>query len=386
MSEADDAAAKRAALAEARRQKILARGADRLNRITLGTPIPEATPPSTVTEPEAAPEIAATAEAPAPALAAPAPEPAGPAAPASPAQAADAPGSSANPDLPVDAPEDVAASMRQAEQAMHALLNQLSDPRPGQSPADSDVASLLQAMAAQAGAGNPAAAPRSLELGAEASRRPTPSQTVGPAARGGRGVGRVLEAVLGGVGSLLLGVAGPRLSGAVSRTQLARCLLALAAAAALQSGLLEPAALGVPPMVLLLLTEVALVAGAWVLARGGGADGLGRSGGMSRVGSSSTILDGMAADADSTSGAGGAAAAAAAAGGGASPPPKFDWLTLVPGLRPLLDGLSSIQALVGGLVGDGAVFVATTVALAACRELAWPRPAGSGAAAGHVEL
>lgn len=101
---------------------------------------------------------------------------------------------------------------------------------------------------------------------------------------------------------------------------------------------------------------------------------------------SSTILDGMAADADSTSGAGGAAAAAAAAGGGASPPPKFDWLTLVPGLRPLLDGLSSIQALVGGLVGDGAVFVATTVALAACRELAWPRPAGSGAAAGHVEL
>lgn len=79
---------------------------------------------------------------------------------------------------------------------------------------------------------------------------------MGPAARGGRGVGRVLEAVLGGVGSLLLGVAGPRLSGAVSRTQLARCLLALAAAAALQSGLLEPAALGVPPMVLLLLTEV----------------------------------------------------------------------------------------------------------------------------------
>lgn len=156
MSEADDAAAKRAALAEARRQKILARGADRLNRITLGTPIPEATPPSTVTEPEAAPEIAATAEAPAPALAAPAPEPAGPAAPASPAQAADAPGSSANPDLPVDAPEDVAASMRQAEQAMHALLNQLSDPRPGQSPADSDVASLLQAMAAQAGAGESA--------------------------------------------------------------------------------------------------------------------------------------------------------------------------------------------------------------------------------------
>ena len=46
--------------------------------------------------------------------------------------------------------------MRQAEQAMHALLNQLSDPRPGQSPADSDVASLLQAMAAQAGAGESA--------------------------------------------------------------------------------------------------------------------------------------------------------------------------------------------------------------------------------------
>ncbi len=49
----------------------------------------------------------------------------------------------------------------------------------------------------------------------------------------------------------------------------------------------------------------------------------------------------------------------------------------------MLDGLSSLHALVGGLVGDGAVFVAATVALAACSDLMRPVAAG---AAGHVEL
>ncbi|KAG2434216.1 hypothetical protein HXX76_007942 [Chlamydomonas incerta] len=322
-----------------------------------------------------------------------APSPAAP-----PAQPADAPRTDS--DLPAAAPEDVAASMKQAELAMHALLNQLSDPRPGQPPADGSVASLLQAMAAQVGAGDTAAPPRGLGMGAEIPTRAAPGQAAArpgpgsaaaaPAAAGARGRGHgmaMLEAVLGGVGAVLLGVTGPRLSGAVARTRLARCLLALLAAAALHAGLLEPAALRVPPLVVLLLTEVALVAGAWVQVRGAGGSGLSRSGSLSRVGSSSMSLDRMAADADPDSGAAAAGGAASAApAGGAAPPPGFDWLTLVPGLRPLLDGLYSLQALLGGLVGDGAVFVAATVALAACSELARPlTPSGSGAA-GHVEL
>ncbi len=76
--------------------------------------------------------------------------------------------------------------------------------------------------------------------------------------------------------------------------------------------------------------------------------------------------------------AGSLAAAESAAASPPGPAPA-DWLSLVPGLRPLLDSLSSLAALVSGLWADVAVYLVAGALMGAVQQVVG---AGAGGPAG----
>ncbi|KXZ53895.1 hypothetical protein GPECTOR_6g813 [Gonium pectorale] len=74
------------------------------------------------------------------------------------------------------------------------------------------------------------------------------------------------------------------------------------------------------------------------------------------------------------SGGGGAGAGGdddvTAGGSAVGPPARFDWLSLAPGLRPLLDSAASAVALLSGLAADVSIFLTVYVLLGAAAQVA----------------
>ncbi|KAG2486608.1 hypothetical protein HYH03_014776 [Edaphochlamys debaryana] len=379
----DDAAAKRAAAAEARRQKILARGTDRLNRITVGTPIAAvdggdaagpseaaaatsgAAPsdahgdaPTTAPAPAAAPaprspaaEPAATSDdAPSPSQQQPAPSTVAQPDPPGTAPAAEPvaePGSSSSGDADLDA--ETSQQMEQMEQALHALLNRLAfDPMAQGAPAAGALPPDLQAEPRQPPAQRPAtAAPAT----AASPRGPA---TASPRAAG-TGAVAPPSAAVARLAALLLLVLGPALTAAVERTRAVRLVLAVGLAVAVRygilPGLLEAGPL--PPVVLLLFTQVALIAGTHMVPS--------EQPRRLRLSKSTEALLGASGDAGADDDATAASTAASSAAAAGQPPPRFDWVSLVPGLRPFLDSVAAARSLAAGLLGDVSVYLVALV-------------------------
>ncbi|GLC60904.1 hypothetical protein PLESTB_001689600 [Pleodorina starrii] len=415
----DADATKRAAAAEARRQKILARGAERLSRITVGTPLTttdasESSAPSELAAPAAATPDQADASSAGPstdqhpiAAAAAAPtavdvgEAAATSLEAAVAEEASVPAAvlaSADPMLQEvlsgsggQLGQDTAAlqaAQRDAEQALHMLLNQLAGSggapflaRQPQSPSPSSgvgPSGRTAGMGGNDGEGSRGTA----AAAATGARRSSPSGATTPAAAtaAGSGSSRLLLALAAAVAAFAGLFLGPQLTAAVEATRRLRCAAAVALAALLYGGVVEPAHLQLPAVVALLVLQVALIGAARALggttaaaaAAAGGRSALGL--GLGKSASGADLANGS--DADDVAGASSAAAAPSAAGGAAAagaPPARFDWAALVPGLRPLLDKLSSAGALVSGLFGDMAVFVVSYLVLDAYSQVAGRR-------------
>ncbi|EFJ45590.1 hypothetical protein VOLCADRAFT_94072 [Volvox carteri f. nagariensis] len=422
----DQDVAKRAAAAEARRQKILARGSERLNRITVGTPLPSAeTLNPTPTSERAASEATSLGLAGASAAVKPSqlrpndrdsevsdPVTDTTTTAAVEATVSEAPLKSAHADALLASADPMlqqllrgsggqshpdedafqASAQREAEQALHMLLNQLAGPAgvpylaaqrsPPQSvqvdgSATTAVGSSgrtvtgLRGGVGVGGDDGPFAPSPSVAAAAAAARAPPHASGSGrrtattASAAGSSGGGGMLLSVAAVAATVTGVLLGPQLTAAVAATHRLRCLAAVALAAALYSGLVEPAHLGLPPIVSLLVLQLALIAATrWLLPRSGGGRGgaspsataawRSAAGGLSQTASGAELAGD---DGDATAASPPAAAAAVL------PVPRADWAALVPGLRPLLDKVSSAGVLVSGLAGDVAVFVVSYMVL-----------------------
>ncbi|GIL64019.1 hypothetical protein Vafri_18007 [Volvox africanus] len=397
----DSDAARRAAAAEARRQKILARGTERLNRITVGTPLPIDSLNENVKTDLSAPVAVDSASA----AADPAPTPCGNHQVTSTAADTDVIQGGCVPEASVAADslassdpmlqqilrgsvfqnvqneEEMQRAYQNAEQALHMLLNQLAGP------AGLPYLTQRQASDTDVGAGSSAVSLSCHAEGATSGGRnstevgQTPSDPSKPGATGrvkptanytGAGAGvssscsrssGFLLALAATVVAFLGQVLGPQLAVAMETTRRLRCAAALALAVVLYSHVVEVGHLGLPPLQALLILQAALIAAARVrllqepsvaavatLAGGGSTSGANLSAGAGGGGGGGTNVAG-------------AAAAAPTLELLPTAPRRFDWATLVPGLRPLLDNLSSAHALVSGLLGDMAVFVVSYLVL-----------------------
>ncbi|GLI71437.1 hypothetical protein VaNZ11_016651 [Volvox africanus] len=405
----DSDAARRAAAAEARRQKILARGTERLNRITVGTPLPidslNQNVKTDLPEPVAVDSASADAD--------PAPTPCENYQEA--ASIADtyviegvcvqedsgAANSlaSADPMLQqilrgsvvenLQSDEEMQRAYQNAEQALHMLLSQLAGPAglpyltPRQA-SDTDagagsnaVSSSCHAEGATSGSTNATEVGQtrsdSSEPGVIGRVKPTSNYTGAGGSSSSRSSGFLL-ALIGTVVAFLGQLLGPQLAVAMETTRRLRCVAALALAVVLCSHVVEVGHLGLPPLLALLILQVALIAAARVLllrkssvaaVAALAAGGVRFTPGVisqSTSGGDVSAAGGGGSGGDDTNAAG-AAAAAPTLVLVPTAPPRFDWETLVPGLTPLIDKMYSAHALVSGLLGDLAVFVVSYLVL-----------------------
>lgn len=237
--EVDEAAAKRAA-AEARRQKILARGKDRLAKITVGTPMEGG-------EAAEAPQAQETSAQEAPVAAAPS-EPGPTAAPeAKQGQPQSAAAETFDSQVVQATLDKVTASLsnQDAEKALHQLLNHLAfgDTAPSLQQQDQ-----VRPVPSDAVAGS-----RSTPLGMSpsASRGVMPGfeDLLGPSGPAGPAAGPSAPA-------FTVPFLGPKLSAAIQKTRLARCLAAIILAFCLINSYIDPRDLQMPPAIFLLFSQV----------------------------------------------------------------------------------------------------------------------------------